>query len=151
MGDDLPHPCRAVMAAASSCRKRHLRASELLVGEAITGDVAQRASAAVAIDGLARIEAERLLIEVAEELEGFDADVRAVDRPVQEAPEVHQPVGVYDAIDVCLEVVDDSVNVIVGEVVKRGERIGENFTTGRDLAPDLPSLVLCQVPYLRRT
>src|SRR5439155_21053144 len=50
---------------------------------------------ALAIVGLPAIEAERLLIKVAEEVERLDADVGAPDRALEQAPEVLQPVHVH--------------------------------------------------------
>ena len=91
-----------------------LLTDQLLIGEALSGDLGHGQREAVQIvDGVAFpaaiVEAEHLLIEVAEEMEGFDADVGSVDAALEAGPEVLDSVGVNIAIDVLLGVIDDAV------------------------------------------
>jgi hypothetical protein len=53
-------------------------------------------------------------------VERLDADVRAIDAALEQAPEVLQPVRVDLAFGVALRVVDDLMDVLVFESAIRG-------------------------------
>ena len=74
---------------------------------------------------VALVEGEHALVEVAEQVERFDADVGSVQAALQEAPEVFDSVGVDAAVDVLLGVVDGLVGVVVlqARVVARVVRV----------------------------
>src|SRR5688572_13262284 len=57
-------------------------------------------------------------------MERFDGDIRALDGPLQEAPEVFAAVGVDLPVHVFLGVVDKFVGVIALKSAIRQERIG---------------------------
>ena len=77
---------------------------------------------------LALIVAERLLVKVPEQMKRLDTHIRALDGPLQETPEVLQPVRVNVAINIPFGVVDnfvlvpDHTQIVVGL-----ERIGVQF------------------------
>ncbi len=78
------------------------------------------------------VEPERLLVEVAEEMERLDADVGAFDVAFQERPEVFEPVGVDLAARVGFGVVDDLVRVVGRQAFIRLQRVGVDFLARRD-------------------
>src|SRR5205823_1726028 len=70
-----------------------VRASQIAVGDAPSHNIGQYADESRAIVAGALIEAAHLLIHIAEQVERVHADVGAFDRPLQQAPEVFQAVG----------------------------------------------------------
>src|SRR4029077_16889389 len=116
-------------------RSRYLRSREGLIGEPLADDADSGAKESGAIVQLAGVEPERLFVQVAEEVEGLDADVSPLDRPLQERPEVLQSVGVDLPANVALAVVDDLMVVRVAEVGIGLERVGEDLGTFGDLLP----------------
>ena len=86
---------------------------------------------------LARVEPERLFVQVAEQVEGLDGDVRALDRALEQRPEVFQPVGVDVAARVGLGVVDDLVGVVGRQSIVGLEGIGVERRAGLDVLLDL--------------
>ena len=113
-----------------SARLRQLRAGQANVGETLADDALEAKHESLSVIAMALVESERLLIEVAEQMERFDAHVGALECPLQQAPEVFAAVGVDVSVDVCLSVVDDVVNVVAGEVVVGRMRIGVDGGTG---------------------
>ena len=69
-------------------------ARQIAVGEAQSGDARQHAGEASPVVVAASVEAEHLLVEVARQVVGLDADVGAPQPALEQAPEVLQPVGV---------------------------------------------------------
>ena len=73
---------------------------------------------------LAVIEAERLLIEVTEEMERFYTHIGSRDAPLEEAPEVLKAIGMHPAIDILDGVIHNLVRVVAGESAIGEKRIG---------------------------
>ena len=63
-------------------------ADELLVGESLSDDADDRLEKPALVVIFPFVEPERLLVQVAKKVEGFDADIRALDRPLEQRPEV---------------------------------------------------------------
>ena len=59
----------------------------------------------------------RLLIQVTEQVERFDRNVGAVDRPFEQAPKVFNSICVNVLFYISLKMVDDLVNISVLQVV----------------------------------
>lgn len=83
-------PRRSLLAS----RSRYLIARQGLVGEPLADDTGGGVKEARPILDLAGVKPVGLLVQVAEEMEGLDADVSPFDRALQEGPEVFQTVGV---------------------------------------------------------
>jgi hypothetical protein len=73
---------------------------------------------------LAVVVAKRLLIEVTEEMERFDAHVSTVDTTLQQRPEVLKAVRVDAPVDVLHGVIDNLVGVLSSQTIIGEERIG---------------------------
>ena len=100
------------------CNKRLPRSNPGLSGQSLISQpppvgVLQdmKEPTAVAIPVLALVETERLLIKVAEQVERPDERVGPLQRPLQEAPVVLQPVRVDLPLHVCFSMVNDLVQV----------------------------------------
>ena len=94
---------------------RQLRADEDLVGNATADDAFDGILEPPAVVVFAFVESERLLIEVAKQIERFNRDVGALDGAFQETPEVLAPVGMDFAVHVGFGVVDHVVGVVRAE------------------------------------
>jgi hypothetical protein len=70
--------------------------------------------------------AERLLIQIPEQVEGFDADVRAMKLPFHEAPEVLHRVGVNVSLGILDGMIDDRVLVVIRQTFVREQFIAED-------------------------
>src|SRR6266566_7267837 len=81
-------------------------ADQVTIGESPSHNVSQHANEPSAVIALALIEAAHLLINITRQMERVHADVGAFDRPLQEAPEVLQAVGMDLPPDVLLGMVD---------------------------------------------
>src|ERR1017187_3279930 len=84
------------------------------------------------VKALAVVVAERLLIEVAEQVEGLYAHVGAAQPALQEAPEVLQPVGVDFAANVLYRVVNHFMLEFVKPFV-RFQRVSEQSGAGENM------------------
>jgi hypothetical protein len=71
-----------------------LFACELAPRQALPDDLANHDIEAVAISHLAVVIAKRLFVKIAEQMEGLDADVRAIQAALYERPEILKPVRV---------------------------------------------------------
>lgn len=60
----------------------------------------------------------------------LDADIRAIDRPLEKRPKVFNPVCVDLPVNVLFSVIDYAVNIIGVEIVVRPERIAIDHRTG---------------------
>ena len=105
-------------------RWRRSSAGQLTVGQALACDLAGQPLESLTVAGLAGVEAEGFLVEVAEQVERLDADVGALDGPLEQRPEVLDSVGVNLAIDVLLGVVNDAVNVLALKAVVADPGVG---------------------------
>jgi hypothetical protein len=82
------------------------------------------------------VEPKGLLIHIAEQVEGFDADVRSAKSALQEAPEVFQTVSVDIPLHVGLRMIDELMDVIAAQS-KIGIRfIGEQMRAQFDVVLD---------------
>src|SRR5450759_5110008 len=84
-----------------------VRPNQILVGQALVHDGAYNLGEAPAIVFLPMVEAESLLVQIAEHVEGVNADVGAFDGALEQAPEALQGVRVNEPNRVGLSVVDD--------------------------------------------
>src|SRR5262245_5769605 len=84
----LPLPC------LSHSRRRSWVGSQVFVGEALAVHLTGQSLKALAVRLLAGVEAEHFLIDVAEKVEGFNANVGALQGTLQQRPEVFNSVGV---------------------------------------------------------
>src|SRR5208282_2516435 len=102
-------------------RRTHL-ASHFGIGEALSdyvrGNVLETKSI---VSQFPQVEAEHLLIQIPEEVEGFHAHVGSLNSTLQEAPEVFESVGVNLPVYVFLGV----VNYLMLEILMLQALIGE--------------------------
>ena len=91
-------------------------ASQVGVGEALAHDGGQHAHEATPVIGVSVIEPMHLLVNIPEQVEGVNADVGALDRPLQEAPEILQAIGMDLPAHVLPRVVDRFVLVQLGQL-----------------------------------
>jgi hypothetical protein len=61
---------------------------------------------------LAHVEAKRLFVYIPEEMERLNRNVRAIQLPLEQGPEVLNPVRVYSPVYVVDKMVDDFVDVV---------------------------------------
>src|SRR5712691_8183741 len=94
----LPRPCLAFEMAPSigGC----LLASENIPSEPLAHDLADGDIETLPVIHLAVVEPEALFVQIPEQVEGFDANVRAVKATLYETPEVLQAVRVDLAVNV---------------------------------------------------
>jgi len=76
---------------------------------------------------LTLIVAERLFVQIAEEMERLDRHIGAFQAALQQRPEVLKPVRMNLAIDVALCVVNEAVNKVGFQAFVRQERIGKDL------------------------
>lgn len=126
-----PRPC-----LLPSDRPWKTLADEIGIGQALAVDSAGNPCEPSRVGVLALVESERLLVQIAEQMERFDADIGALDGPLEQAPEVLQSVCVDLALGVPLGVVDDLVDVCIAELGVGLERIGVDLGTGRNVLAD---------------
>ena len=107
------------------------------MGEPPTGYALHYFVESVSILRLARVESKRFLIEVAEQVERFYRDVRALEPALEQAPEVLAPVGMDLAVNVRLSVVDDLMHVICAQPVVGLQCIRVDGRARRDVLADV--------------
>lgn len=117
--------CRRLPLLRSRRSKRGLLTDETLAGQASTNDGAEHAQEPGAVVALPRVVAERLLVQIPEQMKRFNADVGAFDRPLEQAPEVLQPIGVDVPPHIGFGMADDLVGVVRRQPLIRLKRIGE--------------------------
>ena len=115
---------------------RQLRAGERLVGEATVHDPNERQEEGTRVIGRTFVETKRLLIEVAEQMERFDAHVRPLDGAFQEAPVVSAAGGVDLPVHVLFAVVHNVVNVLALQPLIREMGVGVEVRAGVDVLAD---------------
>ena len=76
---------------------------------------------------------EHLLIQVAEEMERFHANVGSFESALEQAPEVFESVGVNLPVNIRLGMVNDLVRESGLQVLVGHERVGINCTASRDV------------------
>lgn len=117
-------------------------AGQVSVGEALVDNHSASLSEAERIVFLPQVEAESLLGDVAEHMERIDANVGALDRPLQQAPEVLQAVGVDRPIDVSNCVVNDAMPEVLSESVVAAPLVGVERRALLDVLMNLPVKLL---------
>jgi hypothetical protein len=106
---------------------------QLLIGQASASDGGQDFREAIPVIALAFVVAERLLIQIAEQMEGLDADVGSFQAALQQRPEILDPVRVDVAVNVLFRVVHELVNVVRIEAGIGRQFIGEDFRARFDI------------------
>lgn len=88
-------------------------ASQFRVGQSLVEHLADEFASAFPISGrLTIIEPERLLIQIAKQMEGFDANISSFEAAFEQAPETFQVVSVDVAIHVFDGVINNRVLVV---------------------------------------
>src|SRR5579871_1295517 len=134
----LPKRACACRAPASSCLSRaHLWlklhfAGQFLVGDPASNDLFHDPTEPFGVRGLAAIKFKCLLIDIPEQVIGFDADVRAAQSAFKQAPEVFQTVGMDIAPNVGFGVVNELVRVISAKAEIGQELIAVNCASALD-------------------
>lgn len=118
-------------ASLSSCRNP--LPSEFIVGQAAAHGSFEHSHKASSVALVALVESEGFFVQVAEEVEGLNADVRPLEGALQEAPEVLNAVRVDLPFDVLLGMVDDAMDEVGLEAAVGAKRIAEHFGAGSDV------------------
>src|SRR5208282_4458415 len=131
-----PTPFRAEREAARSrlprcwrSTKRGCRfefARQLFVGQSPACHLGQHAGKTITVIALALVVAERLFIQIAEQMEWLDADIRSLQSALQERPEIFNRIRMYVALNVGFRVIDDFVNVLAIQTVIAKPSVSEN-------------------------
>jgi hypothetical protein len=82
---------------------------------------------------LAVVVPERLLIEVAKQMERFDAHISTVDAALQQRPEVFKAVGVDAPVDVLDSVIDDRMGILASQSLIGEKGIGVESSTSLNM------------------
>lgn len=85
---------------------------------------------------LPHVVAERLFVEVAEQMEWLDTHISSLNSALEQAPEVFEIVGVNVPVDVGNRMVNNLVRVVCGKIVVRWQRIGEKNRAGGHVFAD---------------
>src|SRR5260370_39884511 len=99
----------------------------MLVHKPPSGHVAKRFRETRAVRDLAAIEAESLLVHVAEQMERFDADIGALKTTLEQRPKILNSVRVDIALNVGFGVVNDLVRIVRFEATVTNPCIGEHL------------------------
>jgi hypothetical protein len=110
---------------------------QLLVGQALVHDGAHYMGEAKPVVLFPIVEAEGLLVQIAEHVERVNADVGAFDGALQEAPEAFESVGVDQAIDIPLSVVNDAMMEVLGQSTVAAPLVGVERGTMLDVLMDV--------------
>src|ERR1700726_699829 len=86
---------------------------------------------------LAIVVAKRLLIQVAEQMERFNADIRATDPALEQAPKVFESVGMDTTVNISLRMVNHLVRVVASQTPIGEQRIGVERGFGCDVVPNM--------------
>src|SRR5579871_395312 len=147
-----PRPCR--LERKVHCFRFRLAglADQVLVHEPLAYDLRNRQIEPIpVVHVLPVVVAERLFVNVPEQMEGFDGDISAFEAPLQEAPEVLQPVGVNLPVNVGFGVIDDLVREVLTQTPVGKQFIGVDVRSLADvlLNDGLKSLFLPVVNHGR--
>jgi hypothetical protein len=107
-GCSVPLPCLPL--PCLRWRRRH--PGQLGIGQALAHDTIADPREAPGIIIAPVVNAERFLIQIAEQVERLDADVGPTERPLEEAPEILDSVCMDDPIHILFGVVNDAVHVV---------------------------------------
>lgn len=97
-------------------------ASDFLVCESTPNDLLHDNCEPFGISELARVESKYLFIDVPEQVERLDTDVRSVQSALQQAPEVFHAVRMDLSLDIGFRVIDNLVRVILAQ-----SKVGNHF------------------------
>jgi hypothetical protein len=100
------------------------------IREPLSDDALQRDNESLCVIEIASVEAEGLLIEIAEQVKGLDAHIGSVDASLQETPKVFDVVRVNIAVNVLDRVVDDLVRVVGSQSAIGQQRVTVERGTG---------------------
>jgi len=114
-----------------------LFSGQFLVGNPLANDLTDADVKALTVSHFAVVKSERLFVDVAEEMEGFDANVSSVQATLEQAPKVLHPVSVHVVVHVLHGVVDDGVLVVGIQSVIGKQFIGEDGRARFDVFTDL--------------
>jgi len=112
-------------------------ASEFCVGQPLSANRTNHGGKPFRVGHLAIIEAARLFVDITEQMERLYADIGAVERSLQETPEVLHPVGVDIAIRVLDSVIDDGVLIVRLKPFVGFQFVAEDGRTRFDLFVDV--------------
>ena len=105
--------------------------NQLFVGEALAYDLRYRQAEAVGIVHVDTIvKAERLFVNIAEQVERLNADVGAVDAALQETPEILHAIGVNVLANILHGMVNDLMSVFVRESPVGLQEVAINVRSG---------------------
>lgn len=110
---------------------------QFFVCEALADDFTYTNIEPFRVSHLAIIEPKRLLVDVAKQMEGFHADIGAVQLPLHQRPEVFHTVSVDIAIGILDGVIDDRVLVVFAQSIIGEQFIGEDCRASFDMFTDL--------------
>lgn len=142
----LPYRCRLPL-----CWRRNkgiVSPDQFLVGHPTPDDCAQHIKETHTVSRLPRVEPIRLFVQIAEQVERFDRNVCPLDRAFQQRPEVFQAVGVDVPTHIGFGMVNDCVNVGVGQSIIGLERIGVNVSARLYVRPDFRCMPRLTLPCL---
>ena len=117
-------------------RWRRGHPNQSVIGETLPNDRPRHTAEPISIDGLSGVVAEGLLIEIPEQVKRLDANVGALDSPLQQAPEILQSIGVNLVPNVTLGVVNDLVSVCIPKQGIGWVSVGEDVRASFDIPPD---------------
>jgi len=117
-----PRPCRNSL---KQCWRFRL-AGQFLVSQSPSDDLRKRQGEASAVIVLAFVVAERLFVQIAEQMERLNTYVGSFQSALQQRPEILNSVRVDIAVYVAFGVIDYLMNVIGIQPVVRTPRIAEN-------------------------
>ena|SRR6266850_1628486 len=114
--------------------RRSRLASDFGIGETLSEDMrSDMLKSQAIVSQLPEVVAEHLLIQVAEEMERFHANVGSFESALEQAPEVFESVGVNLPVNIRLGMVNDLVRESGLQVLVGHERVGINCTASRDV------------------
>jgi len=97
----------------------------LRIGQTLAANRANHDREPLRVVHIAVIEPARLFVDIAEQVEGFHADVGPMERPLQKTPEVLHPVGMDVPVGVLDSVIDDRVLIVCLQPFIRFQFIAE--------------------------
>jgi hypothetical protein len=106
---------------------------EFRIGQPLADDLTDTDVKPLGISHLAIVKPERLLVDVAEQVERFHTDIGPVQATLQQTPEIFHAVGVSIFVSVFNRVIDDGMLVILRQAVIRKQLVGEDRCASLDV------------------
>lgn len=111
-----PRPCRLEIGI---CGFFSLLRGQPVIRQPLAGDFGAKEFESLRVcHVLARVVTEHLLVDVPEQVEGFHADIRALQAPLEQAPEVLHSIGMDLPVHVALSVINDRMSVFSQTLVR---------------------------------